>query len=454
MAFSACAQSVQPEAFPLSDVDAIQGQYPNVLRAVLAMPWAIDHESVAWAAIVDVLALRAAGQGLTDEEISARVEAAQNGPRQGRSKSTGVGIYTLPIYGVITPRGNIMARSSGGTTAESILNEFRAAMADPDVDGIVFDMDSPGGAVEGIDELAAEIRAARGQKPIVAVANYMAASAAYWIASAADEIVASPSAMVGSIGVFTAHDDISEAQAKLGIKRTVISAGKHKAEGALGQPLSDEARAHVQEQVDEHYAAMTSAIAKGRTYGDRKVTQATVKGESYGEGRGVMAKKALAAGMIDHIDTLENTVRRVAKSVVSTQRHVALTDPTQLAALVTALPFSDRLALATGLASDLANVAQTRAASRAEDGRRLSAAARSGISDLALSLAAIAGDGAPDPDEEDEDDDKDPAVIDASPESEQDGEPKAPETDAKAPSRRADLEVLEAATRGGYALPN
>lgn len=429
----------------MDDETAIEGQYPNVLRAILGMPWAIDHESVAWAAIVDVLALRSVGRGLTDEEITARIAGAKNGPRQGGGRAGGgIGIYTLPIYGVITPRGNMMARSSGGTTAESILTDFRAAMADPAVDAIVMDIDSPGGAVEGIDELAAEIRAARGTKPIVAVANYMAASAAFWIASAADEIVASPSAMVGSIGVFTAHDDISEAQAKLGIKRTVISAGKHKAEGALGRPLSEDALAHVQGQVDEHYSAMTTAISKGRTYGARKVSVELVRGASWGEGRGLLAKPALAAGMIDSIDTLDNTIRRVARGVATSQRQSALAafTPDEIAALASGLPYSDHVSLASAVVTELQGRSQTRAELRAAEGRPLSEATRTGLAGLGFALSAIAGSASaePDPDGDDEDD-----------------EDTEPETTTEPTARavvRADLEILEAALLGGYALPH
>jgi ClpP class serine protease len=88
---------------------------------------------------------------------------------------------------------------------------------------------------DGIPELAAEIRAARGKKPIVAVANYRAASAAYWLGSQADEFVASPSADVGSIGVFAAHEDVSGMQEKLGVKTTLISA-KQPTQGR-GQPV-------------------------------------------------------------------------------------------------------------------------------------------------------------------------------------------------------------------------
>jgi ClpP class serine protease len=127
-------------------------------------------------------------------------------------------------------------------------------------------------------------------------------SAAYWICSAADEIVATPSADVGSIGVFTMHTDTSGAEEKAGIKRTVISAGKYKGEAAPGVPLTDDAQAALQARVSECYAMFAGDVAK-----HRGVTLAAVKA-GYGEGRSISAKQALAAGMIDRIATLEDVI--------------------------------------------------------------------------------------------------------------------------------------------------
>src|SRR5690606_12609791 len=107
---------------------------------------------------------------------------------------------------------------------------------------IVLDVDSPGGGVYGVAEFAEEIYKARGQKRIVAVANSMAASAAYWIATAADELVVTPGGEVGSIGVYMLHEDWSGAYEKAGIKPTVIKFGENKAEGIDVEPLSESAQ--------------------------------------------------------------------------------------------------------------------------------------------------------------------------------------------------------------------
>jgi signal peptide peptidase SppA len=181
-------------------------------------------------------------------------------------------------------------------------------VADESVGAIVIDIDSPGGSVFGTPELADEILKARGAKPIIAVANSNADSAAYWIASAADEIVGTPSSMVGSIGVWTMHVDFSKMDERVGMKVTYVSAGKYKVEGNEYEPLGEEAQAALQARVDEYYGMFVAAVAKGRG-----VTASAVR-NGYGEGRVVTAKQALALGMIDRIGTLGQTLARFGAS--------------------------------------------------------------------------------------------------------------------------------------------
>lgn len=288
-------------------------RYEHIVAAVMAMPWAIDPESLAWAAIQDVLAIRASGGHLTDEEINARIEAASNGPRGGERREGAV--ISIPVYGVIHPRAHMLARTSGGgVSAEAIGATFAAAVRDPDITGIVLDIDSPGGNVEGIHELAEQIRAARGTKPIVAVANHAAASAAYWFATAADEVVVAPSGQVGSIGIISAHEDVSEQAAREGVKTTLITSSRFKAEGNPFAPLSDEARGERQAKVDAFHRMFESDVAKGRGVPVDRVRS------GFGEGRTLLAKPALDAGMVDRVDTFENTIRRVARGDVALRR--------------------------------------------------------------------------------------------------------------------------------------
>jgi signal peptide peptidase SppA len=291
----------------MTAMQPVTPRYPNILRAVYSRPWAILPGTLAL--IVDILQFRAAGGTLSDEQIELRIRAASqdNGPRDKPrgSRSKGGAVAVIPVYGPISQRQNLMAANSGGTSVEGLTQDFRDAMADDDVSGIVFDFDSPGGTIDGVSELAAEIRAARGgDKPIVAQANGMAASAAMWLASQADELVVTPSGLVGSIGIFTAHEDLSVQAEADGVKTTLISAGKFKTEGNPWEPLSEEARAHLQELVDAHYGMMVEDIAQGRG-----VSSATVR-NGYGQGRIVLAKPAKAEGMVDRIDTIDNTIAR------------------------------------------------------------------------------------------------------------------------------------------------
>ncbi len=180
-------------------------------------------------------------------------------------------------------------------------------MADPAVSAVVLNFDSPGGSVSGVPELAGDILKSRGQKPVVAIANHLCASAAYWIATAADEMVCTPSSECGSVGVLSAHQDLSGALEQAGIKTTLISAGKYKTEGAPFGPLGEEALAAIQARVDDYYGMFTAAVAKGRG-----VPVAQVR-SGFGEGRVVGAKEAVAQGMADRIDILEGVVAELLK---------------------------------------------------------------------------------------------------------------------------------------------
>ncbi|ABF42174.1 peptidase S49 [Candidatus Koribacter versatilis Ellin345] len=287
-------------------------KYQHVLAEVLSSPWAILPETLK--SITSVLAFRAAGHELGEEEILSRVGELRTDREpyavtaEGRSPKaspvTSGAVMVIPIYGVIGPKASQFERASsgGGTGIDALTQTFRSALSNPDISAIVFDVDSPGGSVFGIAELADEIYAGRGKKKIVAQVAPRAASAAYWLAASAGEVVVTPSGQAGSIGVFVAHEDLSKALDMQGVKETLISAGKYKVEGASSQPLSDEARAAMQNMVDQYYGAFVQGVARGRA-----VTAATVR-NSFGEGRVVSAQDALQLGMVDRIATLDQTI--------------------------------------------------------------------------------------------------------------------------------------------------
>lgn len=272
--------------------------YTRIMAAVFSEPWAMEETK--FHAMLDFLETQFAGGKFTAAEIEARIG---KGNERAVAKREGV-IALLPLHGVISNRANLMGYISGGTSSEQFGRMFDAAVADPQVNAIVLDVNSPGGHVSGTEELSAAIFAARGTKPIVAHVNPNAASAAYWIATAADEVVMMPTASVGSIGVLGVHDDMSAKLAAEGINRTVISAGKYKTEGSPFAPLDDTAKAHMQSRVDEAYGMFVKAVAR-----NRGVSQTAVR-EGYGQGRMVSAETAIAERMADSIGTLGDVLRR------------------------------------------------------------------------------------------------------------------------------------------------
>ncbi|MCI0423639.1 MAG: signal peptide peptidase SppA [Acidobacteria bacterium] len=270
-------------------------RYENIARALFNMPWAIQQEKLA--AMVAVLELKMAGGDVSQEQIALAISG------QRSAAQTPDSIAVLPLFGVISQRMNLMTDTSGGTSTEVFGAAFRQAVADPNVKAIVFDVDSPGGGVFGVEELSREIYEARKEKKIVAVANSLAASAAYWISSAANELVVTPGGEVGSIGVFAAHTDFSGAEEKAGIKTTLISYGKYKVEGNELEPLGDEARTALQSRVNEYGEMFVKAVARNRS-----VSQSEVR-NGYGEGRVVGAQAAVKMGMVDRIATLDETLK-------------------------------------------------------------------------------------------------------------------------------------------------
>lgn len=250
--------------------------------------------------------VRAREAGLQIDAETAEKMAATN--KKNRTAKVSRSVAVLPIVGVLSQRMDLMAAMSGGTSTERLGREFDALVSDGSVDAIVLDIDSPGGNYYGTPELASKIMAARGSKPIVAVANSMAASAAYWIGTAADELVVTPSGDVGSVGVVAVHGDESGANEQMGVSYDYVTYGRHKAEANPDGPLSTEAREHIQQQVDVAGKTFDAAVAAQRG------TTAKVVHDTFGQGRTFDAKTAIGKGMADRIGTLEGEIDRLANA--------------------------------------------------------------------------------------------------------------------------------------------
>jgi signal peptide peptidase SppA len=234
----------------------------------------------------------------TDSEVV----RASSEPRREKT------IAILPVHGVLEARPSFFGSFFGMSSYERIGYQFDMLMADESVKGVILDVASPGGMVYGCQELAHKIFSARGVKPIIAVANPMAASGGYWLAAAADRVIASPSADVGSVGVIWEHVDASQANEREGVKVTVIRStdSPHKAEANSMEPLTDDAKQNMQARADEIYQKFASDLARFRG-----VDISHVK-ENFGKGRVVGAKQAMQAGMIDRVDTLQSVAYKMA----------------------------------------------------------------------------------------------------------------------------------------------
>jgi signal peptide peptidase SppA len=269
----------------------------RILELAGAQPWAILEDKLH--AIRGILVRHLAGEFLSHEDIVARVGREPAAP--AGVTVLGNGVAVLPIHGTILPRGSIL-EGSGATSAATLRSSALTLAADPRVRAVVLDVNSPGGSVAGVAEAWRAIRTLRDGKPVVAVANHTAASAGYWLASAADRVLVTESGEIGAIGVFTIHEDRSAELEAKGIRPTVISAGKFKAEGHPFGPLTPEARAAVQARVDDMYGLFVAAVAEGR-----RTTQTAVR-EGYGQGRTLGARAGVKAGLADAIGSLEDAI--------------------------------------------------------------------------------------------------------------------------------------------------
>lgn len=229
-------------------------------------------------------------------------------PAAAAPAPTSRSIAIVPIQGVLRQKAPIgmydMMFGGCGASTEAIGAAIRSLVADEEIAAIILDIDSPGGEVYGMIELADVIFEARENKPIIAVANSTAFSAAYGIGSQASEVVVTPGGEVGSIGVWMLHADFSEFDKKAGVQFTYISAGKYKVEGNMEEPLSDEARELMQADVDRYYGMFVSAVARGRDASPTEVRK------GFGEGWTVGAKEAVKLGMADRVGTLRETIER------------------------------------------------------------------------------------------------------------------------------------------------
>ncbi len=275
-----------------------------LLSEFFSTPWAMMPDRLQ--TIAGVLGRWSSGQ-FPDDHIQFQINTdrvLRTTRKQYASEQSGGGIAVLPLYGVVTQRGNMVDNISGpgATSTENFSAALRQLLADESVSQILIDIDSPGGSVYGVSELADEIFQARAQKQIVAIANSLAASAAYWIGCSANAFYVTPGGEVGSIGVWQAHQDFSKAFDEAGIKTTLLSAGDYKVEGNPYAPLDPGAQAFMQSRVDDYYQAFSESVAKGRNVALANVLS------GMGQGRVLGAQAAKQQCMVDGIASIDQVL--------------------------------------------------------------------------------------------------------------------------------------------------
>lgn len=260
--------------------------------------------------LVSVLGRKLLGGKLSGADLHAELGIPMPEDRPQRERVGKIAI--IPVVGVIANRPQSM-----GTSTQQLGAQINRALADPEVVGILYDHDSPGGTVSGVPEAAARIRAAAQVKPSAAIANGLMASASYWLGAAVGKgnVWALGSGEgAGSIGVWTAREDWTQFLENEGIKITEIKAGKFKTEGAPWTPMTDEELAFLQARVDEVYKAFVASVAE-----DRGDSAANVRA-GYGEARVLAAPPAKKANLIDRIGTMEEAIDWLAAKATPRKR--------------------------------------------------------------------------------------------------------------------------------------
>lgn len=256
------------------------------------------------------------------------------------------GILQVPVQGALL-NGFPYQFGSMATGYEYIAKAIGRGLSDPGVKGIALLIDSPGGEVAGNFDLVDRMFASRGKKPIRAFAE-SAYSAAYSIASAADDITVTRSGGVGSVGVVTSHLDVSAALDSAGLKVTFIFAGNHKVDGNPYEPLPDAVRERIQARIDSLYSEFVALVARNRGL-EADAVRAT-------EALTYPAAEAVSIGFADAVGALDDAMTAFAVSLSQDQGDLKMSNETDTAVDQAALDAARAEGHAAGVAAERARI--------------------------------------------------------------------------------------------------
>lgn len=242
-----------------------------------------------------------------------------------RSVTVRDGIAVIPVTGPIMRYANLFTRISGATSTQELATDLQVALDDPKIKGIVLNIDSPGGEASGINELADMIYAARERKPIKAYGGGYVASGAYWLASAAGELVIDDTALVGSIGVVT---EVLIRDAKEGEKRYTITS--QNAPNKRPDLSTEEGRAVLSKTIDSMSGVFVAKVARNLGVDVERIPE-------MGDHGGLrVGAEAVDAGLAHRLGSLEGLITEMAKAA-ATPRKLTMTTVKTTAELQAAL---------------------------------------------------------------------------------------------------------------------
>ncbi len=278
--------------------------YPQLASRLVGRPLLLHPDKAEL--ILQVLSGRMAFPNVEASNANRFVGEARSHSGQQTSFRVQDSVAILPIVGSLVNRGAWIGAQSGLVSYEGIIAQVKEAEVNPDIKAVILDIDSPGGEASGMFSAADAIAKLDQVKPVVALVNDVAASAAYGLASAAREILISPTSLLGSIGVVLTHFDRSGEMAQQGIKPTLIYAGARKVDGHPFAGLGDEVRGDLQREVEAVYDQFVSLVAKGRA---GRMTAEEIRAT---EARSYMGGDAIAQGLADRMASLDEIIDHYA----------------------------------------------------------------------------------------------------------------------------------------------
>ena len=291
----------------------------RILEYFFSQHWALAPEM-----LEKILAI-ARGENESPEAVAAKLGRPLQNTRTVTHRD---GVAVIPVTGPVFRYANLFTEISGATSVEVLATDFRSALDNPDIRGIVLEIDSPGGQVAGISEFAEQVRAAN--KPVVAYISDVGASAAYWIASAAGRVVIRDTASAGSVGVVaTLHRGKQD--------NTRIEIVSSQSPKKRPNPETESGRAELQRVVDDIAQVFVDQVAayRGATVGHVL--------EHFGQGGVLVGASAVRAGLADELGSLENVIAGLAgnkhngvrnMATQTTREFLATDNPELLASLI------------------------------------------------------------------------------------------------------------------------